>query len=72
LCTADAWNVVLVDTPEAREYLPLRARAELVAALECVDYVVVGVHGLAPTIDERSSDLQRRSALEQNVVARHR
>jgi cytidyltransferase-like protein len=68
--------VALADPPEP--LLPLRARAELVASLGCVDYVVTdadrALTELHPdvTVDERSADLHRFDRLRDHVIARHR
>ena len=57
--------------------LPQRARAELAAALQCVDYVVTDVEAAlllpgAVVSDIRADDLRRREQLMQHVVRRHR
>ena len=65
----------IADPPEP--LLPLRARAELAAALDSIDYVVTDVEGAlaipgAVVSDFRADDLQRRQELIQHVVRRHR
>lgn len=75
LCKEDAVIAVGIADPPA-PLLPWRARAELIAALACVDYVVdanasdsVGAERL---IDERDADQGRHAALVSHVLARHR
>ena len=62
--------VMILDPPDPA--LPLRARAELVAALECVDFVVIGDHPCAgfPVIHEEQADLRRRAGLIERVAER--
>ena len=63
--------VAVLDPPDP--LLPARARAELVAGLAAVDYVVVSsVNGLSAseTIHEEEQDLMRRRALCEHVMAR--
>ena len=72
LCTPDRLNIVVVDDPPD-PLMPLRARAELAAALGFIDYVVEG--GLpeipaAEVRDERPAQLERRRVLLDQVVRR--
>jgi hypothetical protein len=65
----------IADPPEP--LLPLRARAELAAALDCIDYVTTDIDAAmalpeAKVSDIRSDDLRRRNELVQHVVRRHR
>jgi hypothetical protein len=65
----------IADPPEP--LLPLRARAELAAALDTIDYVVTDVEGAlalpaAVISDIREDDLQRRDELVRHVIRRHR
>jgi cytidyltransferase-like protein len=62
--------VAIEDPPEP--ILPARARAELVAALDCVAYVLVSPSRIPPNvIDERQPDAQRARVFAQHVLARH-
>ena len=65
-------TVSLLDPPD--EILPARARAELVAALGCVETVIIGdARGkivAARTIDFTAADLQTRQELVERI--RHR
>ena len=65
-------TVSLLDPPE--EILPARARAELVAALGCVEAVIMGdarnLVSAARTIDFTAADLQTRQELVERI--RHR
>jgi bifunctional ADP-heptose synthase (sugar kinase/adenylyltransferase) len=68
--------VVIADPPDP--ILPTRARAELVAALDCVEYVVAaGTNADAITaarpnvLDERTADIERSRLFAQHVLARH-
>ena len=64
-------TVSLLDPPD--EILPARARAELVAALACVEAVIIGdARGVsaARTMDFTSADLQTRQDLVERI--RHR
>ena len=65
-------TVSVLDPPE--EILPARARAELVAALGCVDTVIIGdartLVSAARTIDFTAADLQTRQELVERI--RHR
>jgi bifunctional ADP-heptose synthase (sugar kinase/adenylyltransferase) len=66
--------VVAVDDP-ASPLLPLRARQELVAGLDCVDFVVAAseLEELAADviIDDRKADQLRTTSLVAKVVAKH-
>lgn len=68
--------VVAVDAG-TEALVPVPARAELVAALGCVDLVVTDVDGArealpqATVIDERTADSRRRQQLIELVVERH-
>lgn len=65
-------TVIIADPPEP--ILSSRARAELVAALDCVKYVIAGesaANGLPHVVDERSADTARSREFAQYVVARH-
>jgi cytidyltransferase-like protein len=65
-------NVVVTDPPEP--ILPARARAELVAALDCVAAVVIATGGDFQgmhIIDERPADALRSRTFAQHVLARH-
>lgn len=65
---------VAIREPE-RPLLEARARAELVAALAAVDYVVVGpLDGLAADdrYDERAADARRTEEFIAHVQGRHR
>ena len=69
-------TVVVADPPEPM--LPTRARAELVAALDCVAFVIpAGREADAITanrphvIDERSADVDRARTFAQHVLERH-
>ncbi len=63
-------TVSLLDPPD--EILPLGARAELIAALDCVDRVVTGdVRAQAKTvIDFTAGDLATRDALIERIRQR--
>ena len=65
-------TVSLLDPPE--EILPARARAELVAALSCIETVIIGDArekvSAARTIDFTAADLQTRQELVERI--RHR
>jgi cytidyltransferase-like protein len=62
--------VFVADLPEP--ILPTRARAELVAALDCVAHVIEGeASDLTNVIDERSADMLRSREFAQHVLARH-
>jgi cytidyltransferase-like protein len=65
-------TVVIADPPEP--ILPARARAELVAGLECVAYVVTGeaaAEGFPDVVDERPTEALRSREFAQYVLARH-
>jgi hypothetical protein len=79
---ADGWHklfVFVLDLPSP--LLATRARAELVAALAMVDYVVpvaeqgveqlLGSFGASEIIREESADLRRAERLSQHVKRRH-
>lgn len=62
--------VVIADPPEP--ILPTRARAELVAGLDCVAYVVTDPsHIPASAIDERPRDTVLAHVFARHVLARH-
>jgi hypothetical protein len=68
-------TVVVVDRTEA--LLPLRARAELVAALACVEQVILSDDNLeqlraARVFDERETDERRTRELSAHIVERYR
>ena len=75
----DALIVILL--PSAAPLLAERARAELIAALHMVDYVVVGDEGSAAevlrqlgadeVISRRSADAEERRRLIEHVQRRH-
>lgn len=60
--------VAITSSPEP--VLPVRARAELVAGLRVVDYVVESVQGLVPQIRLESEDAARLEHLIDHVRAR--
>lgn len=65
-------GVVVVDPPEP--ILPTLARAELIAGLDCVAYVIAAgqrIPDLPDMIDERTADAGRARAFAQHVLARH-
>lgn len=72
LAAAGGRVVVFVADP-AEPLLPLRARLELVAALDCVAYAIAGegAPDLANILDERASDNDRTRDFTRHVVARH-
>ena len=68
--------VVIADPPFP--ILPTQARAELVAALDCVAYVIPAGPAAdamlardANIVDERSADTDRARTFAQHVLARH-
>ena len=67
--------IVAIDDPPD-PLLPTRARAELVASLEAVDYVMVSVPDALQTlgadeiIHEEAGDLARRRVLSDHVMSR--
>jgi hypothetical protein len=67
--------VIVADRPDA--ILPLRARAELVASLACVQNVavcageLVNVDGLE-MIDERDADERRAAELSAHIIERYK
>lgn len=65
--------VVFVDDPP-NPVLPLRARAELVAALDCIGYVVPGMKAsgeFRSLIDERNADTERSQEFARHVLSRY-
>jgi len=65
-------GVIVADPPEP--ILPVRARAELVAGLDCVSYVIAAgdnVPEVPDVIDERTADADRARTFAQHVLARH-
>lgn len=65
-------GVIVADPSEP--ILPLAARAELVAALDCVAYVIPAgenVPDIPDAIDERESDTRHARIFAQHVLARH-
>ena len=65
-------GVVVADPPEP--ILPLRARAELMAGLQCVAYVIAAgsdMPDILNAIDERTRDTERARGFAQHVLARH-
>ncbi len=63
--------LVLIADP-VNPILPARARAELVAGLAAVDYVVESKHGLTPHVRLEQEHDQRLSDLIEHVIARQR
>ena len=67
--------VIVTDRPDA--ILPLRARAELVASLACVESVAIctgnlmNVDGLE-IIDERDADERRTAELSAHIIERYK
>ena len=65
-------TVAILDPPDP--LLPARARAELVAALRCVDHVFVGVpRGVIHSgrvIDDTAADTAARQTLIERIVTR--
>jgi cytidyltransferase-like protein len=73
LCGRGEHIGVIIDDPN-EPILPLAARAELVAALDCVSYVIPAsgdVPDIPDAIDDRESDIRRARAFAQHVLARH-
>lgn len=68
---ADHLIAIVLEPPEP--LLISTARAELIAALACVDYVVIGASDMARTdiFHEEAADLERRADLIARVRARH-
>jgi cytidyltransferase-like protein len=65
-------GVIVADPSDS--ILPLAARAELVAALDCVAYVIPAgrdIPGILNAIDERESDAHRARVFARHVLARH-
>jgi cytidyltransferase-like protein len=73
LCEArERLTVIVADPPDP--ILPARARAELVAGLSCVAYVIPGdiaASGLTNVIDERPADMLRNIEFARHVLSRH-
>jgi glycerol-3-phosphate cytidylyltransferase-like family protein len=66
-------GVVAVIQNSTRPVLPARARAELVAALDCVDYVLVGEMPRGGVVyHEEKADEERFAELSGHVKRRHR
>jgi hypothetical protein len=61
--------IVLIATSKD-SILPAQARAELVAGLRVVDYVVASVEGLTPHVRLEPEDVMRREKLIEHVHAR--
>jgi hypothetical protein len=67
--------VIVADRPDA--ILPIRARAELVASLACVENVavctgdLVNLDGLE-MIDERDADVRRAAELSAHIIERYK
>lgn len=73
LCAPGEKIVVFVDDPP-NPLLPARARAELLAGLACVGYVVIGADGASGCpvlLDERVADGERAREFTSHVLARH-
>jgi len=71
LCRNGERIIVAVDDPP-EAILPARARAELVAALDCVAYVLVSPSRIPlNVIDDRQQDAQQARVFAQHVLARH-
>lgn len=74
---ASAESVIVAAIAEPPDpLLPQRARAELAAALQAIDYVVTDVEGAvalpgAVVSDIRQDDLLRREELMRHVLRRH-
>lgn len=64
--------VIVADTPNP--ILSLRARAELVASLACVEWVAIGAGNLDgfDIIDERAADERRARELSAHIIERYR
>jgi cytidyltransferase-like protein len=71
LCgNGDPIIVAIADPPEP--ILPVRARAELLAGLACVAYVLTDLSRVpSGAIDERPLDSERARVFAQHVLARH-
>lgn len=61
--------IVLIATSRD-SILPAQARAELVAGLRVVDYVVASIEGLTPDVRLEHEDVMRREKLIQHVHTR--
>lgn len=68
---ADRLIAIVLDPPQP--LLQSRARAELIAALACVDFVATGGKNIdrLDVVHEEKADLERRAALIARVLARH-
>ncbi len=66
----DGSPLVVVIASSADSILPARARAELVAGLRAVDYVVESPDGLTPQVELQDEDLARLDALVEHVHGR--
>ena len=62
--------VLIASSPDS--IFPARARAELVAGLRVVDYVVESVDGMSPQIRMEQEDLARLEKLIEHVHSRQR
>jgi hypothetical protein len=71
LKTENSPLLVLIADP-GNAALPARARAELVAGLEVVDYVAEAADGLTPDIRLEQEHEQRRDELIEHIHARQR
>lgn len=79
LCAASGDRIAVVIADPPQPILPTRARAELVAALDCVESVVLLADAHADSllatrpgiVDERSADTRRARTFAQHVLARH-
>ena len=71
LCgNGDPIVVAVADPPEP--ILPVRARAELIAGLDCVAYVLTDSSRIPPgAIDDRPLDSERARVFAQHVLGRH-
>jgi bifunctional ADP-heptose synthase (sugar kinase/adenylyltransferase) len=69
-CAPGSLIVVAVDHPD-NPVLPWRARAELLAALSFVDYVVDARECGAPAVDLRDADLVRTESLARHIALRN-
>ncbi len=66
----DGAPLVVVIASTSESILPARARAELVAGLRAVDYVVESDHGFQPQIRLEQEDAARLRKLIEHVHAR--
>ena len=67
---ANGGSIAVIVADPAEPILPARARAELVASLDCVSHVVIG-GSYDGAIDEREADSRRAREFAQHVLARH-